>query len=382
MPHHILFIDDEKNVLLAFQRVLRQEFDISVADNADTALALMESSPSYAVVVCDMRMPGKDGVETLKRIAEISPDTVRIMLTGNADQATAIRAINEGDIFRFLTKPCPEDLLRATLRAAVSQHELITAERNLLEKTLFGSVRALMEVLSVAQPEAYGRATRARNWIKPLTKALGVKNAWEVEVAAMLCGIGLVSVPPEVLSKAERGGVLSGAERAIMDGVPEVAFRLINHIPRMQNVATIVRYQDRVFNAQDGDAVPPGARILHAVRDLAAAGLHDVPSVGMLGELERHADKYDPQVLAAIRTLWGNPSGQSAATRHHVTVDSLLPGDRLVTDIVFEGGKLLLSAGLTITAAQIERLRNLRRLERLKEPILVERTGSEASVAA
>src|SRR5205085_9651219 len=93
---------------------------------------------SYAVVVADMRMPKMDGVELLSRLRTLTPTTVRIMLTGNADQQTAIDAVNEGHIFRFLNKPCPPETLEKTLRAALNQHHLITAEKELLELTLTG----------------------------------------------------------------------------------------------------------------------------------------------------------------------------------------------------------------------------------------------------
>ena len=71
----------------------------------------------FAVVVADMRMPGMDGVEFLQHVKEMSPDTVRIMLTGNADMQTAIDAVNKGNIFRFLTKPCPYETMTVAVNA-------------------------------------------------------------------------------------------------------------------------------------------------------------------------------------------------------------------------------------------------------------------------
>ena len=103
----ILFVDDEPNVLAAFQRQLRRQFEVETAPSGREGLALLQKARDYAVVVADMRMPEMNGVEFLKEVKTAAPEAVRIMLTGNADQGTAIEAINQGRIFSFLHKPCP-----------------------------------------------------------------------------------------------------------------------------------------------------------------------------------------------------------------------------------------------------------------------------------
>lgn len=382
MTARVLFIDDEKNVLSAFQRTLRSDFDVAVANGGAEALKLL-SLESFPVVVCDMRMPGMDGIDTLKEVAAVSPDTVRIMLTGNSDQETASRAINEGRIFRFLTKPCSDDVLRTTLRAALRQHELVTAEKVLLEKTLAGSVRVLMDVLSVTLPEAFGRATRVRHWVTALANEIGIKNSWEVGLAASLAPIGLIGVPPDIIAKATRGSVLSGVEAEVMSHAPETAYRLISNIPRLQNVALIVLNQNRGFDGSGqpvtgpkGEEIPEGARVLKILNDLAAAGDSDVPTGAMVAHLRSNPGAYDPHILGVVRRLWGEGAKSvvhAQRARKEVTIDGLRPGDQLMSDIMLVGGKLLLGAGVEISMVQIERLRTLRRLEKIKEPIQVMR---------
>jgi len=108
--HKILCVDDEPNVLKAYKRGLRSNFAIDIATSGGEALQFIESRGPYAVIVSDMRMPQMNGIELLNTVKQCAPDTVRIMLTGNADQQTAIDAVNPGEIFRFLNKPCqPED---------------------------------------------------------------------------------------------------------------------------------------------------------------------------------------------------------------------------------------------------------------------------------
>src|SRR5439155_4803424 len=114
MPDKILCVDDELNILKAYQRVLNGPFLIETATSGQDGLALVSADDPFAVVVSDMRMPGMDGIEFLRKMKEVAPDTVRMMLTGNGDQQTAIDAVNKGNIFRFLPKPCsPEDLGQA-----------------------------------------------------------------------------------------------------------------------------------------------------------------------------------------------------------------------------------------------------------------------------
>jgi DNA-binding NtrC family response regulator len=105
MNTEILFVDDDPEVLAGFRRSLRKEFKIDTAEGGAPALALMRGRSPYAVVVVDMRMPAMNGVEFLMELEKTAPDTIRMMLTGNADQKTARDAVNQGHIFRFLTKP-------------------------------------------------------------------------------------------------------------------------------------------------------------------------------------------------------------------------------------------------------------------------------------
>ncbi len=378
----VLFIDDEPNVLSAFQRTLRSEFEVVTAGSGDQGIAAC-ALETFPVVVCDMRMAGMDGVETLKRIASASPTTTRVMLTGNADRETAARAINEGHIFRFLTKPCPDTVLREVIRSGIRQHQLVTAEKELLEKTLAGSVRVLTDVLGVSLPETYGRVQRVRQWASILSKDVGFSNGWEIGLAASLFALGLIGVPEDVAAKVERRKELSKGEKEMIEQAPETAFRLISHIPRLKNVAQIVLNQDRGYDGSGfpkdgpiGDDIPEGARVLKILKDLAAAGDADVPDAAMIRVLRGQAALYDPQLLQAVQRLWGH-GGASAApaqrVQSEVSIDGLLPGDKLLSDITQVGGKLLLSAGLNITMVQIERLKALRKLEKIVEPIRVGR---------
>lgn len=380
----ILFIDDEKNVLAAIHRQLRKDFNILPALSGEEGVRAVEKhKPS--VVVCDMRMPGMDGVATLAEIERLSPDTIRLMLTGNADQETAVSAINRGRIFRFLNKPCPEETLRQALTDALRQHELVTAEKALLNQTLTGSVRAMTDILSLVAPDAFGRSIRVLSLARAVADILGLASRWELDLAGMLYPVGLVSVPPALLHKiGSAKQKLSDNERAVLAHVPEVGRRLLMHIPRLNRVAEIILQQDRGYDGSGppekgprGAEIPLESRIIRAVKDMAEAMEQDEPLGADVERLMSRSAKYDPVVLEAIRKLWGTGTTPVRPVLRgkelSITLDTLLPNDLLLGPVTLVSGKLLLSEGIRVTAAQIERLRNFDTLDAVRQPIMVER---------
>jgi response regulator RpfG family c-di-GMP phosphodiesterase len=229
-----------------------------------------------------MRMPEMDGAEFLSRVRERTPDVPRILLTGQSDMAQAIAAVNHGQIFRFLTKPCPAETLLAALRAAVEQQRLVTAERVLLEQTLRGSIKALIDVMSLANPLAFGRALRLKQHAAELVAALGLPGAWHIEVAAMLSQVGCVTLPPATQAKLYHGQVLSAEEMAMAEHLPRLAVQLLENIPRLDSVLAILAAQQSNYDgsgnlpgAPRGEAIPLGARVLKIVEFTTCSKLPD-----------------------------------------------------------------------------------------------------------
>src|ERR1022692_4876094 len=201
---------------MAMERQFRRQFEIRTAVGPVLGLQAIAEAGPFAVVVSDLRMPVMDGVEFLTRVRAISPDSVRVMLTGQADMEAAIAAVNQGNIFQFLTKPCPSGTLTRALNSALEQYRLITAERELLEQTLRGSVGVLSEILSLPNPVAFGRAQRIRRYVVHMSARLDLPGRWQFEVAAMLSQIGSVTVPPEVMDKYYRRDPLTPEETQIL----------------------------------------------------------------------------------------------------------------------------------------------------------------------
>ncbi|MEX2494362.1 MAG: response regulator [Nitrospirales bacterium] len=124
MLEKVLFVDDEMSVLDALKRQLHQQFHLDVALGAQEAITIIRNRGPYAVVISDCKMPVMDGIQFLSLVRKFAPNTVRMMLTGNNDLETAMEAVNQGEIFRFLTKPCPPATLQKALQAGVEQYQL------------------------------------------------------------------------------------------------------------------------------------------------------------------------------------------------------------------------------------------------------------------
>ncbi len=158
MHAKVIFIDDEPNVLEGLKQSLRRtDYTVLTAQGPDEALALLQREP-VDVVVCDYLMPGMSGLELLGLIRDRMPDAMRIVLTGHADTAAAVRAINEGEIYRFLVKPCDRTELLVTLHLAC---ERLAVERE--NRLLLSLVRTRPELMAQFEEAraAHDRARRA-----------------------------------------------------------------------------------------------------------------------------------------------------------------------------------------------------------------------------
>ena len=306
MATRILLVDDEENVLHGYHRVLRQSFDMDVALGGAQALQALEKHGPYAVVVADMRMPGMSGLELLAEARFRFPDTTRIMLTGNSDQKTATDAVNRGQVFRFLTKPCPAEELELAIRAGLRQHQLVVAEKELLEQTLTGAITVLSELLASVDPVLVSRSQVVRERGARLARMLGCEEVWAVEMAALLAPIGRIALPTAAVQASGNPAAVA----ALLAAVPEVGARLLQPIPRLGGVARIIRYQGKGYDGSgtpadglQGEAIPLESRILRVLWDFSELdGTRRNHSVA-LEELRLKPKAYDPKVLAALGDL-------------------------------------------------------------------------------
>jgi len=378
----ILLVDDDQVMLETYQVAFSGQFSCDTARGGIEALALFQTRGPYALVLADMNMPGMTGIELLERVRLVSPDTVRIMLTGDADQRIAVEAVNRGEVFRFLNKPVPTGTIVAAFEAGLKQHGLLRREREILEGTLAGSIKLLTDVLGIVAPSALGRGQRLRDSMARFARHLDVPSRWELELGALLSSIGCAAVPPAILEKLAADAPLDPEEAAIVRRVPQIGWNLLNAVPRLGEVAEIVLYQHKHFDGAGfpagpvaGKGIPLGARllkILHDRFDLEADGVVELQAYQTM--LDRPGF-YDPHLLEQCFKCFAHflvtaiGSDQPVRSLH---VDQLEPGDVVVSDIMTRRGLTLVGAGSSLTAMMIARLANFREIGDLQEPLLIQ----------
>jgi response regulator RpfG family c-di-GMP phosphodiesterase len=382
MNSKILFVDDEPNVLDAYQRSLRKRFSIDTALSGDLALTLLSQKGPYAVIVADMQMPGMNGVEFLTQARQRSPDSVRLMLTGNADQKTAVEAVNKGHVYQFLNKPCPPEMLILALDNSIRQYQLITAERELLEKTLNGSINMMTGILASAEPLSFGRGERLRDYMRAFTRSLNMTQTWELELAAMLSQIGFVTVPQRVVEKMRRDAELTQAERDVLARMPEIGANLLANIPRLETVARIVLYQNKNYNGSGfpadsivGDEIPIGSRILKVLSEMMELESTGLTKAKALEQMQTRTGRYDPQVLdstfACFDVYLTAPTAVKVAIKA-ILLKELTIGHILSSNVETKDGVLIVCAGTKVSQMALEKLRNFDQIQGIKEPIHVQ----------
>jgi CheY-like chemotaxis protein len=369
----ILCLDDEPYVLDGLRRHLRLNYTVVTSTDPHEALRILggQGNDPVAVIVSDMRMPQLSGISVLEQAQSISPDSTRVLLTGDADLHSAVAAINQGNVFRFMIKPCPPEELRRTVDAAVEQHRLVRAERELLEATLKGCVGALMDTLEMAQPTLFSRAGRLRRLAERMCAKLGIEDAWQVEIAAQMGEIGAITLPPSAIAVLENGTAGTGAEAEMLASLPRLADNVLARIPRLEAVREIVRHQlptnrDPVTPLHP-DA-PEAARLLQAVREYDALAWRGMPTdlvVATLASRKIH----DREMLIVLAEVSGMHLPNE--TVREVRIDELAIGHELADDLYSAKGLLLVSRGQVINERLLLRVRNYEMTTGLQGNILV-----------
>ena len=358
----ILCVDDDENILDGFCRHLRKSFHVYTATSGKGGLELIATTGAFPLVVSDFKMPGMNGIQFLSQVRAISPDSVRIMLTGQADTTTAISAVNQGNIFRFLVKPCVPMVLERILEAAMDQYRLVVAERQLTQETLVGCVTVLVEVLSILKPEAFSRATRICRYVKFVAAAVPHSQTWQWEVAAMLSQLGWITLPPHLVDKAAGGETMSQEDQKLFAGHAAAAARILEKVPRLDRVAHMIENHTRPFRSMRlaldwkvTDSSILGSLALRAAVDFDKLR-HGGKSHPKTIEFLRSQDgEYCPQILDILSTLESTEAQQKVL---RVPVPGLVAGMIAEEDIRNDTGIILLTKGQEVTAIFAQRLSN------------------------
>lgn len=371
----ILFVDDEPKVLNAIRRGLRDEFEIETAESGSSAIERIAGGERYCVIVSDFKMPEMNGIQLLQSISELCPDSVRIMLTGFTDQKTAVSAVNRGEVFRFLNKPCSLDDLRASLKSAIRQYELVVAERELLNETLNGSIKLLSEVLGIVRPDVFGRTSRLRQKALEIAELLENVDLWVLDTAVLLSQLGCIAVPDSILRKLREGEQLSREEAREYESHPGTGAELIGKIPRLEKVARVIGDQRSNLanydHSEQGRLLgepPVESRILQVViayDELLARGWS---GRAVVADLKKRGNGFDSSILDALADVQDNSASRKVL---RIRAKDLMPGMVIFEDIKTEHGVLLICRGQEVTPTVREHLQKFEKNGALTKPIVV-----------
>lgn len=370
-------VDDDHRVVDGVRRTFHKKFEISTALSGKEGLALGEGQSPFAVVIADFQMPEMDGVTFLSRVKQASPDPVRVMFTGQADVEATIAAINEGDVFRFLSKPCPPAVLADTFQAGIEQYHLIASERELLEQTLAGSAEVLVEVLGLVDPATQSVSRQLRDRVVRVARLMKLENVWELELASRLSQLGAVGLPTELLAKHRVGAALDVAEQSMIDQHPQSAYNLLAKIPRLERVGRMilaqasppVRRPQRTTRPDDDDAVAIGAHLLDLVSRYersVASGMAPQEAIALLRGSE--GPRFRARAVDVLQEVVGESVHYEAKL---VRLGDLEERMLLSEDLLTLKGTLLRSAKQEIARAHIEQFNRFQESVGLVQPIRV-----------
>jgi response regulator RpfG family c-di-GMP phosphodiesterase len=360
MADKVLFVDDEPAFLTGYRLMLPAHFEADTAVGGEQGLAAIRNHGPYAVVVSDMRMPGMNGVQFLTRVREDAPETVRMMLTGCADINTAMDAVNEGNIFRFLAKSCGEDVLTKAITSGLIQYRLINAEKDLQENTRMGSIKLLTDVLAAISPEAFGKSIRITRCVRHLMARFHIPSLWCFEAAAMLSQLGCIMLDPELIQAAYVDTHLSAENRLRFEAHPRVARDLLTNVKRLESVAWIVNQQLTWETPKNPPVVPElpaailalGAKMLRvavAFDNLRMKGVSNEEAVRRL----RYRSEFDRDLVDALADM---KSEEPRMELRQVPISALSVGMILQQNIKNHAGVLVVAKGQEVTAPLLIRL--------------------------
>jgi len=368
----VLFVDDEPRILDGFRRSLHGLYHFDTATSGVEGLELIEAAADpYAVVVSDMMMPGMTGAQFLTRAHVASPDTVQLILSGEAELSSTIAVVNDGNLFRFLTKPCEPEAVTRALDAALAQHRLVHSERELLDHTLNGAVEVLTELMSATNPAEFNRTERVKAIVGTLLLKLTVADPWELRIAAMLGQVGLMAVPAQVIAEVRSGDQVSPEAAEIYRSHPVLGSDLIRRIPRLQNVADWVAAQPVTMADATAAIVdrPQGPVTGHeayatvmAFTAGADAGLTPRRVHTDLAACHHYRKELLDDVLAAYELSVVRRPRQVKGTQ-------LTVGMQVEQDVLTTTGLVLIRAGETLTESMAIRLRHFASGVGVTEPI-------------
>ncbi len=380
LPRHhagnVMVIDDQPaNLKLMEEMLTREGFAVRSFPRGRLALA----SAAQAVpdlILLDISMPEMDGFEVCARLkADAKLHSVPVIfLSALSDTADKVRAFKCGGV-DYITKPFQCEEVRTRVETHLGLQRARNAEHQLLENTLNGAIRALSELIHLTGPVLATRSEAIRSIVVHLCCKLALDEAWQYELAAILCLIGCIALPEEAFERAYSRNA-SQTEEEMFSTHPENGAELLAKIPRLENVAEIIRRQQMPCgDAPPKGVVETGSCLLQAALDLDRWMFQNLPFDMALGRLKALPHGYPPEVLDAL-----------AGYRPHVAIfetkcipiEELRIGMIAETDVITEDGNfMIVLKGTVLSRTIVERIWNFNRTRGVRQPIRVQMSRPE-----
>lgn len=367
MNRNVLFVDDDKNILSSFKRTLQKKYNVHTANSPEEGLEMLKNpSIQFSVIVSDFKMPNMNGVEFLSKAAALRKNTVRILLTGYADLETAMKAVNEGNIYKFLTKPIDSNTIVHILDSAIELYRLTMAEKELIKGTLQGSMKMLTDIMALVSPETFGETERLKQKVSKIVKLLKIKNGWQIEIASLLCELGFIAIPPDIIKKVNSGNELTDKEKDIYKDHTLISSKLIKNIPRLNNVAELIEAYE--YSPKEKSAAPLGSRIIRIVRDFNRKLNMGEKKSKIIHMMRQMKDIYDENLIDILEKITSESEG---AILKMLNIADLKEGMILNQDIETSDRILLLKKGQYLSESSIIRLNSYGKSVGIEEPLEV-----------
>ncbi|BBD07387.1 HD domain-containing phosphohydrolase [Desulfovibrio ferrophilus] len=363
----ILFVDENDAVMANLPEVAHDKFELLLATSYEDATKRLKGQNDIAVVVTELNLNGEDGIVFLANARQNSPETVRIIFTAQNDFLDAFNALNTAQAYRFVKKPCPPQDLLKVIAKAVRRHSRKIKERRAARNSLIGSVKALVDILDMVNPEAMGLSKRIRSRVMATGKALEIKPLWQLDLAVTLSHIGCVALPAEILKKIDQGDNLTPEELQIFGMHPRIAANLLANIDQMAPVAEIIRHQ----LSPQHDKQPLESRIIKIALDLDRMVQKGAEAINVLKHMRAKDKIYDPLVVDAMLSLEGTTQAPEPSSVREICISELEEGMIMAEDMVNKEGTKLLLRGQAVSKPSLIRLQSFYIALGVIEPIRV-----------
>ena len=368
---NIMVVDDQPANLKLLEDLLTQ-LGHAVRSFPRGRLALDAAARNLPdLILLDINMPEMNGFEVCQKLkADDRLASIPVLfLSALNETRDKVNAFRSGGV-DYITKPFQVEEVSARVETHLQLYRARQVERELLEKTLNGSVKALSDLAHLTSPSLTERSGALRNMVVHMAAQLRLPDPWQYELAAVLCLIGCITLPSDAFEHAYVGDKASAEELQMYRAHPDVGFRLLSRIPRLENVAEMIRLQQvETSNWASNDVAERGSRMLKTAQELDRRVLRGIPFPTACDQLRAAPGKYPIALLDALK--------QYSPSRVHFEVKRLLsqqlsPGMILEDDVVTaEGSLTVISKGTTLTVTLIERVQNFARTRGVREPIQV-----------